>query len=516
MGATDPVLASDGIMEAGRARQLLTGALLIAMSTVAFETTVVGAALPSIAGELQGIALYPWVFSGYLLTTTTTAPLYGKMSDVFGRRPLFFLGLTIFTLGTFLCGLSWKMPMLVIARLIQGVGAGAVMPLTLTVMGDIYSIQDRVRVQAVTSSMWGFFSLIGPSVGALMTQYVSWRWVFWSNLPLCLLSIMFLGIYLKEKISRRVVTIDYAGAVTLTAGLVCLLLVALEGGRSLPWGSLEMYACITAGVALLVVFGFVERRAPEPILPFAAFRLRPVAVGNAGNVLVGLTNFVLASFVPLLVQGVRGDGATGTSAVLTPLASAWSITAIVSGRIYLALGFRMSAFLGTGTIALGCIGLAMTGTNSPLWVISLAMGVTGIGLGLSSTAFLYAPQGAVPWNQRGAVTSSTQFARNIAGAIGVAIGGGLLNSRLLEAAEASGATRSEAGPLVSQLLSASNRAQIDPVTAAKLTEILGSGLMTIITVLAGISVAGTVVMIAMARDLHPAHVKTVEAIPVHD
>lgn len=516
MGATDPVPASDGIMEAGRPRQLLTGALLVAMSTVAFETTVVGAALPSIAGELQGFALYPWVFSGYLLTTTTTAPLYGKMSDVFGRRPLFFLGLTIFTLGTFLCGLAWNMPMLVISRLIQGVGAGAVMPLTLTVMGDIYSIQDRVRVQAITSSMWGFFSLIGPSVGALMTQYVSWRWVFWSNLPLCLLSIVFLGIYLKEKISRRVVTIDYAGAFTLTAGLVCLLLVALEGGRSLPWGSPEMSACITAGVALLVVFGFVERRAPEPILPFAAFRLPPVAVGNAGNVLVGLTNFVLASFVPLLVQGVRGDGATGTSAVLTPLASAWSITAIVSGRIYLALGFRMSAFLGTGTIALGCVGLAMTGTNAPLWAVALAMGVTGIGLGLSSTAFLYAPQVAVPWNQRGAVTSSTQFARNIAGAIGVAIGGGLLNSRLIDAAEASGASQSEAGPLVSQLLSASDRAQIDPVTVATLTGILGSGLMTIITVLAAISVAGTVFMIALARDPSPAGAKTVAAISVHD
>ena len=516
MGATDPAPASDGIMEAGRARQLLTGALLVAMSTVAFETNVVGAALPSIAGELEGIALFPWVFSGYLLTMSTTAPLYGKMSDVFGRRPLFFLGLTIFTLGTFLCGMAWNMPMLVIARLIQGIGAGAVMPLTLTVMGDIYSIQDRVRVQAITSSMWGFFSLIGPSVGALMTQYVSWRWVFWSNLPLCLLSIMLLGIYLKERISRRVVTIDYAGAISLTVGMVCLLLVALEGGRSLPWGSPEMYACISVGVALLVVFGFVERRASEPILPFAAFRLRPVAVGNAGNVLVGLTHFVLASFVPLLVQGVRGDGATGTSAVLTPLASAWSITAIVSGRIYLALGFRIAAFLGTGTIAVGCIGLAMTGTTSPLWVIALAMGVTGIGLGLSTTAFLLAPQVAVPWNQRGAVTSSTQFARNIAGAIGVAIGGGLLNSRLIDAAEASGATRSEAGPLVSQLLSASNRAQIDPVTAAKLTGILGSGLMTIITVLAVVSVAGTVFMVAMARDPRPADTKVVDAVSVDD
>ena len=213
---TAPSGTATGAMAPGRARQLLTAALMIATATVAFETQVVTVALPSITGELQGIALYPWVFSGYLLMSTITAPIYGKLADIFGRRPLFMLGFTIFSVGTFLCGAATSMPFLVASRVVQGLGAGAILPLVLTVTGDIYTIRERPRIQGLSASIWGFFSFAGPSAGAFITEAISWRWVFWSNLPLCLLAVALLAAFLKEGVARRNVSIDYAGAATLT------------------------------------------------------------------------------------------------------------------------------------------------------------------------------------------------------------------------------------------------------------------------------------------------------------
>ena len=249
--------------------------------------------------------------------------------------------------------------------------------------------------------------------------------------------------------------IDYAGAATLTGGVVCILLVALEGGRSLVWGGTPMILLVTVGVVLLVLFGIVERRAVDPILPFGAFRIRAVAVGNAGNVLIGAAQFLLTSFLPLLIQGVRGEGATATSLVLTALGFAWSLAAMVGGRLFIILGFRRVSIVGTGLVTLGCLAATFASDGWPVWVIAVAMALTGVGQGISSTAFLYAPQASVPWNQRGAVTSSTQFARNMAGAVLVAIGGGWLNAHLFGAAMAAGATADEAGPLISRLLSVS-------------------------------------------------------------
>ena len=511
MTATAVRRDSTSVMLAGRERQLLTFALLIATATVAFETQVVTVALPSITGELQGISLYPWVFSGYLLMSTITAPLYGKLADVFGRRPLFFFGFTVFMTGTFLCGVSTSMPLLVGARVIQGLGAGAILPLVLTVLGDIYTIKDRARVQGASAGVWGFFSFLGPSTGAFMIESMSWRWVFWSNLPLCILALALLAVFLREGISRKQVNIDYAGAATLTGGVVCILLVALEGGRSLVWGGTPMILLVTVGVVLLVLFGIVERRAVDPILPFGAFRIRAVAVGNAGNVLIGAAQFLLTSFLPLLIQGVRGEGATATGLVLTAFGFAWSLAAMVGGRLFIILGFRRVSIVGTGLVTLGCLAATFASDGWPIWMIALAMALTGIGQGISSTAFLYAPQASVPWNQRGAVTSSTQFARNMAGAVFVAIGGGWLNAHLFGVAMAAGATAEDAGPMISRLLSVSERGSLDASVVADLGAVLGPGLQVIFGLLTLLALATCMVMIVFARELRP-----VEAQPVHN
>ncbi|MBU6290003.1 MAG: MFS transporter [Chloroflexi bacterium] len=510
-GAAAPGGAPAGAMAPGRARQLLTAALMIATATVAFETQVVTVALPSITGELQGIALYPWVFSGYLLMSTITAPIYGKGADIFGRRPLFMLGFTIFSVGTFLCGAATSMPFLVASRVVQGLGAGAILPLVLTVTGDIYTIRERPRIQGLSASIWGFFSFAGPSAGAFITEAVSWRWVFWSNLPLCLLAVALLAAFLKEGVARRNVSIDYAGAGTLTVGVVGILVISLEGGRSLEWGGGPMLALLAVSAIALVLFAVAERRAPEPILPFDAFRIRAVAIGNVGNVLIGSAQFLLSSFIPLLVQGVRGEGAASTGLLLTAQGSAWSLAAMFGGRFYVALGFRRASMVGSAVIASGIAGSTLAASlDAPMWVIAATMAFTGLGLGTCSTAFLYAPQVSVPWNRRGAVTSSTQFARNMAGAVFVALGGGWLNARLFAAATASGIPADEAAPLISRLISVSERASIDPAMAQRLGNTLGPGLLAILTGLSALAVATFVMMAIFARDVVP-----VEAAPVH-
>src|SRR5437867_1605961 len=208
----------------GRPRQLLTAALMLSMAVVALEGTVVTTAMPSVVGQLQGLTLYPWVFSIYLLTSTTTVPIYGKLADLYGRKPVFLLGLGLFLAGTLLCGASGSMVQLIVFRGIQGLGAGAVLPLVFTVFGDIYDLRERAKVQPLTASIWGLLSLTGPAAGALITLALSWRWVFWLNVPVCALAIALIGLFLKERVERHQVAVDYAGAATLTVGLVALLL----------------------------------------------------------------------------------------------------------------------------------------------------------------------------------------------------------------------------------------------------------------------------------------------------
>src|SRR5687767_6339289 len=371
---------------------------MASMAVVALEGTVVTTALPSVVGELQGLTLYPWVFSIYLLASTTTVPIYGKLSDVYGRKPVLLTGLGIFLLGTALCGAAQSMVQLVALRGLQGIGAGAVLPMTLTVFGDIYSLKERAKVQPLTASVWGVLSLTGPALGAFITVSLSWRWVFWIGIPVGLFSAALVWLFLTERVQRRRVQIDYAGATTLTLGLIALLLAALEGGNAFPWASWQIVSLLGATAVLFALFAIIERRAPDPVLPFAAFRLREVAVSNVGNVLFGVCMFGLASYVPLYVQGVRGESAAGAGAVLTPLQVAWSVTALLSGRLYVRIGFRATALLGVLCTAIGIAPLPFITAETPLPLVMVAMAMAGIGFGNASSAFLLAPQSAVPWN----------------------------------------------------------------------------------------------------------------------
>ncbi len=405
-------------------------ALMLGMSLAALDTTIVGTALPSIVGKLGGLNLYSWVFSAYLLTSTTTVPVYGKLADLFGRKPVFLFGTGLFLLGSFAAGASQTMVQLIIFRAIQGLGAGAVLPIVLTIIGDIFSLEERARVQGLFSAVWGLSSIIGPAAGGLIVDHFSWRWVFYINLPFGLLSAFLLIISLKENVVRQKRSIDYAGTLTLTVGIVALLFALLQGGQSWAWLSWQSVGLFVMAIVFLVLFLIQERRAPEPILPLTLFSSRIIAVSSIGAVILGVVMFGVTTYVPLFVQGVGGGTATSAGLTLGPLLLAWPIATTFSGRAVIRYGYRLVAVIGAlfEVIGLGMVLFYNVGTTLPFVVVSML--VIGAGLGMTSIAFLLSVQNAVPWKLRGVATASNQFFRSIGGTVGVAVMGTILNVQM--------------------------------------------------------------------------------------
>ncbi len=409
---------------------IVTAALMLGMSLAALDTTIVGTALPSIVGKLGGISLYSWVFSAYLLTSTTTVPIYGKLADLYGRKPLFLFGTAVFLLGSIFSGAAQSLEQLILFRAIQGLGAGAVLPIVITIIGDIFALRERARVQGLFSGVWGLSSIVGPALGGLIVDHFSWRWVFYINIPFGLLSGLLLAIYLKENIERKKHTLDYLGTLTLTGGIVALLFALLEGGALWAWDSVQSIVLFTVALVLIILFFLQERRAPEPILPLSLFNNRIIAISSIGGVILGILMFGITSYVPLFVQGVKGGTATSAGVTLGPLLFAWPIASTLSGRIIIRYGYRFTACLGMvlSTIGAGMVTLFTIETGWPFIIISMVF--IGTGLGFSSTAFTLAVQNAVPWNLRGVATASTQFFRTIGGTIGIAGMGTILNAQM--------------------------------------------------------------------------------------
>jgi EmrB/QacA subfamily drug resistance transporter len=413
-----------------KAKITITIALMLGMSLAALDTTIVGTALPSIVGKLGGITLYSWVFSAYLLTSTTTVPIYGKLADLFGRKPLFLFGSSVFLIGSIASGAAQSMEQLIIFRAIQGLGAGAVLPIVLTIIGDIFSLEERARVQGLFSGVWGLSSIIGPAVGGVIVDHFSWRWVFYINIPFGLLSAFLLMISLKENVERKRHSIDYLGTLTLTGGIVALLFALLQGGVTWAWDSVPSLSLFALSIVLIALFLFQEARAPEPILPLTLFTNRIIAVSSIGGVILGVVLFGVTSYVPLFVQGVKGGTATSAGITLGPLLLAWPIAATLSGKMILRFGYRLTAVAGALLVAIGVGLVTMLQTSSTLPYIVVAMLMIGTGLGLMSTAFIISVQNAVPWSVRGVATATTQFFRTIGGTVGVALMGTILNLQM--------------------------------------------------------------------------------------
>jgi EmrB/QacA subfamily drug resistance transporter len=413
-----------------KAKITVTIALMLGMSLASLDTTIVGTAMPSIVGKLGGITLYSWVFSIYLLTSTTTVPIYGKLADLFGRKPVFLFGTALFLIGSIASGAAQSMEQLIIFRAIQGLGAGAVLPIVLTIIGDIFVLEERARVQGLFSGVWALSSIVGPALGGLIVDHFSWRWVFYINIPFGLLSAFLLIISLKEHVEPKKFSLDYIGTLTLTGGIVALLFALLQGGTSWAWNSLPGIALFSLAAVLLILFFYQERRAPEPILPLTLFKNRIIAISSIGGVILGVLMFGITSYAPLFVQGVKGGTATSAGVTLGPLLIAWPISSTLSGKIILRFGYRFTAVLGASLAAIGMGMVMLFHMDTGLPYIIAAMAVLGTGLGFMSTSFVIAVQNAVPWNLRGVATASTQFFRTIGGTVGVAVMGTILNAQL--------------------------------------------------------------------------------------
>ncbi|WP_206492227.1 MDR family MFS transporter [Rhodococcus sp. KRD162] len=406
-------------------------ALMLSSALVALDATIIATAVLAIVGDLGGFAQFPWLFSIYLLAQAVSVPLYGKLADLFGRKKIMLFGIAVFCLGSILCGLAWSMPALIVFRAVQGLGAGAVQPMAITIAGDIYTLTERAKVQGYLASVWAVSSVLGPALGGVFSEYLSWRWIFFINIPLCALAaFMLLRKFVEGAVERSESKIDYLGAGLLTVGATMVLLGLLEGGQSWAWGSPISFAIFVGGFVLLGIFAWVESRAEEPILPLWVFTRRVLVVSSVISMLVGALILGLTSYVPTFVQGVFGTGAIVAGFSLSTLTLGWPIAASQSGRVYLRFGFRRTALIG-GSI--GVVGTALTtllDAQSQIWHVAAMCFVIGLGMGLIASPTLIAAQSSVGWAERGVVTSTNMFARSLGSAVGVAVFGAIVNARV--------------------------------------------------------------------------------------
>lgn len=488
-----------------RRRLIITIACLLGTSLAALDGTIVGTAMPTVIGDLGGLALYPWVFSGYLLASTATVPIYGRLSDLYGRKPVFLFGTSLFLIGSGLCGASHSMVQLILFRAIQGLGAGAILPITTTIVADIYSVQERARIQGFFSGVWGVSSVVGPAVGGLIVQYLNWRWTFYVNIPFGVLSGALLIAALHEEIVRRDHVIDYVGAITMSGGITALLLALLQGGTALSWTSPAIAGLFGLSALLLAAFAWQELHTPEPMLPFSLFRSRIIAVSSVAGFLSGTVMFGLTSYIPLFVQGVQGGSPTSAGAALAPMSLGWPIGSIIGGRLILRLGYRFSAILGLAFMVLGAAGVWLVLVpGTPVALTGVLMAVVGLGLGFSSLAFLLGVQNSVPRSSRGTATASVQFFRTIGGAVGVAVMGTVLTNSMAPRLAALGINVDTTGgtqrrSAANMLLDPGARSSIAPSTLEALTSALNGALHNVYLLVVVVALAGFIAALNFPR-----------------
>ncbi|HEY4753986.1 MAG TPA: DHA2 family efflux MFS transporter permease subunit, partial [Candidatus Limnocylindrales bacterium] len=411
-----------------REQKLVTVGLMAALAVAALDSTVVGTAMPTIIGQLGGISAYAWVFSAYLLASTTTVPLYSKLADIHGRKPVFLLGLALFVVGSALCGLASSMWMLVAFRTIQGLGAGAVQPISFTIAGDIFEPRQRARMQGFFSATWGIAAIVGPALGGLITSTVGWPWVFEINIPVGLLAAAIIGFGLHERFERRPHRVDWSGAALLSGAIVLLLLAVSEGGSLFGWVSLPFAAMLVASGTLLWLFVRHARRVEEPLVDLDLLQVPIIRAGLAIGTVAGIVMFGLTTFVPPLVQGVQGGTAVEAGAVVAAMSIGWPVGSIISGRLLHRVGARPFVLAGTALILIGSLATTQTTRIDTLWFATAACAVVGLGMGFSSTVLLIMVQGAVPWQRRATATGLVQFSRTIGGSVGVGVMGGILTA----------------------------------------------------------------------------------------
>jgi EmrB/QacA subfamily drug resistance transporter len=405
--------------------------LMVTLLLAALDQTIVGTAMPRIIAELQGFDHYAWVTTAYLLTSTAVVPIVGKLSDLYGRKLFLVGGTAFFILSSALCGLSQDMTQLVVFRGLQGLGGGVLMSMVFTVVSAIFPPAQRGRIQGVFSGVFGLASIIGPLVGGYLTDSLSWRWVFYVNLPLGItaLAVLWFG-FPNIRPARTNRPIDYAGAVTLVLAVVPMLLALSWGGSEYAWTSPIVFGTFAFAAVMTAVFLGVESRAKEPIIPLTLFKNRTVSIATVAMMLMMIGMFGTFLFIPLFIQGVIGTSATASGTVMMPMMLTMIVSGIVGGQIISITGrYKILALCGLIVSAIGMYLLSQMGPDTGYMVVVRNMMIVGLGLGPTMPVFTLAAQNSVPFNQLGVVTSLTQFARSIGSTLGAAVFGSLLANR---------------------------------------------------------------------------------------
>jgi len=411
-------------------RPFVLAAVMLAMFMAAVEATIVSTAMPSIVSDLGGFSKYSWIFSAYLLMNAITVLIYGKLSDIFGRKPVLTVGIIIFLVGSILCGTSSSMEWLIFYRFIQGIGAGAVMPIASTIVGDIYSKEERAKIQGYLSSIWGVSAITGPVLGGLIVEFTTWRYVFWINVPIGIIALIGLHSFLHEQINKRSTKIDYHGAFLMFVSISSLMMILVEGGVRFEWTSFPIVGLGCLSLITFIMFIRQEQRAQNPMMPLEIWKHRSILIANVIGLTTGIILIGISSFLPAFVQGVMGKSPMVAGFTLMTMSIGWPIAATIAGRLILTLGYRKtSIFGGIFLIIGGLIFFFLSKDAGPLMAMAGSFFI-GVGMGLSSTAFIVSIQSTVGWEQRGIATATNMFMRNVGSTIGAALLGGIINSRL--------------------------------------------------------------------------------------
>ena len=423
----------DGGRLTGAALRTVFIALMLGMFLAALDQTIVSVALPTIVGDLGGLNHLSWVVTSYLLASTVSTPIYGKLGDMYGRKPVFLVAILIFLAGSMLAGLSQTMSELIGFRALQGIGAGGLMVGAQAIIADIVPPRERGRYMGLIGSVFAVASVAGPLLGGFLVTHLSWRWVFYVNVPVGIVAVVIVTTRLHLHTPHRQHRIDYLGAALLSGGVGALILLATWGGTQYAWGSNEIVGLGIVGVALLAAFVWQERRAAEPILPLQLFRSRIFSVANAMGFTIGMAMFGAIIFIPLFLQIVYGVSAQSSGLRTIPLMAGLLGSAILSGRAISRIGrYRPFPIAGTAVLVVGMFLLSLLGVDTPPWVASAYMVVVGVGLGLVMQVLVLAVQNDARPEDIGVATASATFFRSMGGAFGVALFGTIFATRLAD------------------------------------------------------------------------------------
>ena len=489
-GAAEPVDRSGPPETMQRERvRLIFGALMLVLLLASLDQTIVSTALPTIVGDLGGIEHLSWVVTAYLLASTISGPLYGKLGDLYGRKIVLQIAIVLFLIGSALCGTSQNMTELIGFRALQGLGAGGLMVTTIAVVGDIIPPRDRGRYQGFFGAVFGVSTVIGPLLGGFFVDNLSWRWIFYVNLPIGAAAFVVIGAVFHARTTHERPSIDYLGAAVLAGALTAIVLFTSLGGTTYDWGSPAIVSMMVVGGVLLVLFPFVEARAAEPILPLELFRNRTFALTSAIGFIVGLALFGSITYLPLYLQIVKGNSPTQSGLQLTPLMGGLLVTSILSGNVISRTGrYKPFPIAGTAIMTVAVFLLSRLEVSTPTWAAAACMVLLGLGLGMVMQVLVLAVQNAVDYRFLGVATSGSTLFRQVGGSIGVAAFGAIFANRLGEEL----AARLPAGVHVPTVANPAVIRHLPPALHTAFVEAFAASLQLVFVAASGIAVVGFV------------------------